>query len=286
MRRLALIGSIVTIAATLGHSSRGQALPQSALMPVLEQQTATSTDHGVQPPQKNISADTFTIVAGTHVLMALVSPLHSTSGTEGSAIYLEVIAPVVQDSRVVIPSHTYVQGTVQGNRRPGHFLRTSEFHFSFTAMIFPNNHVEPIDAVLQSIPGSKTTRADHGDLRTVDQAEKVAVPFAAGGAIGAVIGSETRLGIGKFTGAGLGAGMGLASVLLHRGDDIDLPAGTRVEMVLRNSINLSRKQEEFNAKYILDPVAIPAEPTGTHEQPKKHREPALPWSLLGGLLVH
>lgn len=153
-------------------------------------------------------------------------------------------------------------------------------------MIFPNNHVELVDAVLQSIPGSKTTRADHGDLHTVDQAEKFVVPFAAGAAIGAVIGSETRFGIGKFTGAGLGAGMGLASVLLHRGDAIDLPAGTRVEMVLRNTINLSKKQEEFNAKYILDPVAIPVEPTGTREQPKKPREQALPWSLLGGLLVH
>lgn len=287
MRRLALIGSIVIIAATFAHSSHGQALPDSALKPVLEQQTATRTDHGAQPPRKNIAADTFTIVAGTHVLMALVSPLHSTSGTEGSDIYLEVIAPVVQDGRVVIPSHTYVQGAVQGNKRPGHFRRTSEFHFSFTTMIFPNNHVEPLDAVLQSIPGSKITRTNRdGSLHTVDQAEKVVVPFAAGAAIGAVIGSETRFGIGKFTGAGLGAGMGLASVLLHRGDAIDLPAGTRVEMVLRNGIKLSREQAEFNAKYLLPPLMIPAEPADTRQQPRyKHREPVLPWSLMGGLIV-
>lgn len=288
MRMLALILSIVTIAVTFGPCSSGQALPASALQPVLEQQTAASTDRGAQPPQKNVSADAFTIVPGTHVLMALVSPLHSTSGIEGSAIYLEVIAPVVQDSRVVIPFHTYVQGTVKGNRRPGHFRRTSEFHFSFTTMIFPNNHVAPVDAVLQSIPGSKITRTNpNGGLHTVDQAEKVAVPFAAGAAIGTVIGSDTRFGIGKFTGAGLGAGMGLASVLIHRGDAIDLPAGTRVEMVLRNGIRLSKEQQDFNAKYILPPLLIPAEPAASHEEPGyRHRESAIPWLRFGAILLH
>src|SRR5262245_55242638 len=69
---------------------------------------------------------TVTIPAGTRVLMVLKSPLHTTSGTAGSGIYLETLFPLIQDNRVVVPAHTQVQGVVEGNRRPGHLERTSE----------------------------------------------------------------------------------------------------------------------------------------------------------------
>src|SRR5215813_2184911 len=59
------------------------------------------------------------VPAGTHVLMQLMSPLHTTSATNGSAVYLEVTMPVILDQRVVIPAHTHVTGTVAEERRPG-----------------------------------------------------------------------------------------------------------------------------------------------------------------------
>lgn len=250
-----------------GALSFCQALPEAALLPPLEQQRAPVTGNGMPAQQENTVANALDIVPGTHVLMALVSPLHSTSGTEGSEIYLEVVVPVVENGQVVIPAHTYVQGKVEGSRRPGDFRRTSEFHFRFASMIFPNNRVEPIDAVLQSIPGSKITRTNaDGDLHTVDQTEKVLIPMGTGAATGAVIGSATRFGIGKFTGAGLGAAVGFTGQLLQRGDNIDFPVGTRMEMVLRNSIKLSKEQQEFNARYLAAPVAIPSDPVGARER--------------------
>jgi hypothetical protein len=42
------------------------------------------------------------------VLMVLKSPLHTTSGTAGSGLYLETLFPVVQSNGVVIPAHTQV----------------------------------------------------------------------------------------------------------------------------------------------------------------------------------
>jgi hypothetical protein len=59
-------------------------------------------------------------------MMVLKSPLHTTSGTAGSGIYLETLFPVVQDNKVTIPAHTFVEGVVEGNRRPGHLHRTSD----------------------------------------------------------------------------------------------------------------------------------------------------------------
>jgi len=198
------------------------------------------------------------IAAGTHVMMALRSPLNTTSGKKGSAVYLETLFPVLHGNRVIIPAHTLVQGTVESNKRPGHFKRVSEFRFHFTNMIFPNNYVLAIDGVLQGIPGSSRVRAEeNGVLKPVDQTEKVVIPAAAGAVAGAVIGSASHFGIGKFIGAGLGAGLGLGKVVLVRGDDINLRPGVNIEMVLRLPAALSPEQVDFNAHYIA-PAQAPA----------------------------
>jgi len=194
---------------------------------------------------------TVTIPAGTRVMMVLKSPLHTTSGTAGSGLYLETLYPVVQDNGVVIPAHTQVQGVVEANERPGHVKRESEFRFRFTTLIFPNNFVAPIQGVLQSIPGAKNirTRDKSGTLKPVDQAEKVVIPAAAGAVGGAIIGAHRGYGIGLLPGAGLGAALGLGAVLLKRGDEINLVKGTNVEMIFQAALNLEQAQIAANAHY-------------------------------------
>ena len=170
---------------------------QTQLLETMAPQVATTTD-----------PSTVTIPAGTRVLMVLKSPLHTTSGTAGSGLYLETLYPVVQGNGVVIPAHSLVQGAVESNERPGHLKRTSEFRFHFTTLIFPNNLVVPINGVLQSIPGAKNIRTrEDKTLAPVDQTEKVITPVAASSVGGAIIGAHRGFGIGLLPGAGLGAGL-------------------------------------------------------------------------------
>lgn len=294
MRKHLLFGLALFFAiASLAIAASGQELLEvdllsgygnHALVPALTAPQPPEQGGGIgmpasQPPLAGDSAvphaagNAVAVVPGTHVLMALTSPLHSISGTEGSGVYLEVVAPVVQQDRVVIPAHTYVQGIVEGNRRPGHFIRSSEFRIRFTAMIFPNNSVTAIDGMLQSIPGSRVRSRGQGTIRTVDQAEQILLPTAAGAVGGAILGSVTRFGIGTFVGAGLGAGLGAGDVLLQRGDEINLPTGTRMEMVLGKEIRLSPGQASFNAAYVALPTVLPSpqpEPS-TGAPTRRHR---------------
>ena len=160
---------------------------QTPLLQTMAPQVATTT-----------APSTVTIPAGTRVLMVLKSPLHTTSGTAGSGLYLETLYPVVQGNGVVIPARTLVQGVVESDERPGHLKRTSEFRFRFTTLIFPNNLVVPINGALQSIPGARNirTRSNDKTLEPVDQPEKVITPAAASAVGGAIIGSHRGFGIG------------------------------------------------------------------------------------------
>jgi hypothetical protein len=214
---------------------------QTQLTQTMAPQVATTTD-----------PSTVTIPAGTRVMMVLKSPLHTTSGTAGSGLYLETLYPVVQGNGVVIPAHTQVQGVVESDERPGHLKRTSEFRFHFTTLVFPNNLVVPINGVLQSISGARNirTRSDDRALEPVDQTEKVITPTAASAVGGAIIGSHRAFGIGLLPGAGLGAALGLGAVLLKRGDEINLPQGSKVEMVLQSPFSLEQAQMAANARYV------------------------------------
>src|SRR5579864_5177910 len=248
------------------HTAHAQtsATEQTQLLQTMAPQVATTTN-----------PSTVTIPAGTRVLMVLKSPLHTTSGTAGSGLYLETLYPVIQDNRVVIPAHTYVQGMVEAEERPGHVKRTSEFRFRFTTLIFANNFVAPINGVLQSIPGAGNIRAHDkdGTLETVDQTEKVVTPAVIGAISGATIGSNHNFGIGKFTGAGLGTAVGLGSVLLKRGDAINLSPGTQIEMVLQAPLSLEQAQIAQNVRNTAPP-SFPElkDPSATEERNDQKRK--------------
>ncbi len=286
VKRLLLFATILFSGAAFA-----QAIPSLDDPPAAAQQAAGTLAPGTMAPQvaTTTAPSTVTIPAGTRVLMVLKSPLHTTSGTAGSGLYLETLYPVIQENRVVIPAHTSVQGVVEAGERPGHVKRTAEFQFRFTALIFPNNFVAPIEGVLQSIPGARNIRAHDkdkdGTLETVDQAEKVVTPALIGAVSGATIGSNHNFGIGKFTGAGLGAALGLGSVLLKRGDAINLAPGTQIEMVLQAPLSLEQAQVAENARNTLPASSFPElkDPAATDER-SDHKRKVLNGRRAPGLL--
>ncbi len=184
--------------------------------------------------------ESVTIPAGTHLLMKLVSPLHTTSSTAGSGAYLETVFPVVANGRVIIPEHTRVMGEVIAERRPGRMRGRAQLRLQFTQLILPDHRDYAIVASLQSLPGSRTNRTvdPNGTIEPVDQIDADVYTLAGTTMSGALLGSIGRPGVGTGVGAAIGGGLGLAKVLFTRGDEISLPVGTRVEMVLRRPMTM------------------------------------------------
>jgi hypothetical protein len=179
-----------------------------------------------------------TIPAGTYLLMKLISPLHTTSSTPGSGVYLETVFPVVANDRVAIPEHTRVMGVVADERRPGRIQGRAQMRLKFTQIILPNDHELSIAGNLQSVPGSNKNRTvnHEGTIEPVDQIDADVYTVAKTTGVGVLVGSIRHVGIGVGPGALMGAGLGLGKVLFTRGNEISLPVGTRVEMVLQRPL--------------------------------------------------
>jgi len=234
----------------------------SAAAPVSAQPTAASTEPAgpadIAPVKK-----TYTVPAGTKVLLELRSAINTKSARPGDGVYLSSTFPVVVGNRVMIPTGVYVQGVVDRVQRGGRVRGKAQLDMHFTSIIFPNGSVVEIPGVVDRVPGAKNqtvmndgegTIQQNGDKgRNAGQTAEIALPTGAGvGTIGgAASGHPIEGGL-----AGLGAGLATVGIvsLFTRNADVDIPRGTQVEMVLQRPLIL----EEENLAGVSDPGTAPA----------------------------
>jgi type IV secretion system protein VirB10 len=218
---------------------------------------------------------TFEVPAGTKVLLQLRSSVNTKSAKAGDGVYLASTFPVVVGNHVLIPAGVYVQGVVDRVERAGHVKGHAQLDMHFTSMIFPNGTVVDIPGMVNSVPGAKkqtvkgdgegTIEQDSDKARNMGKVAAIAIPAGtAGGAIG---GAESDHAAAGALG-GMAGGLAAAGIvaLFTRGADVDMEAGSQVEMVLQRPLLL----EEENLATATGPALVPAA-----DQPKPLEKPHL-----------
>lgn len=243
----------------------------------------------VSKPIPDTSKKTYTVPAGTKVLLQLRSAINTKSAKPGDGVYLASTFPVVVGNRVMIPAGVYVQGVVDKVERAGRVKGRAQLDMHFTSIIFPNGSVVEIPGIVNSLPGaSKQSVKDDGE-GTIEQAPdkgrnagrtaEIAIPT------GGTVGSIGGLGAGHPIAGGVaGIGAGLAAVglvsLFTRGADVNIQSGTQVEMVLQRPLML----EDENLSAAGSPGAPPAlVPAANQPKPLEKPNRAKVLCPLGGL---
>lgn len=236
-------------------------------------------------PQKK----TYTVPAGTKVLLQLRSSVNTKSAHAGDGVYLASTFPVVVGNRVLIPAGVYVQGVVDRVVRAGHVKGKAQLDMHFTSMIFPNGSVVEIPCVVSGLPGASkqevkndgegTIQQDKDKTRNAGKTAEIAIPT------GGTVGSISGLGSGHPLAGGIGGiGAGLATVglvsLFTRGADVNVESGTQVEMVFQRPLILEDENLAAGTVPGAAPAMVPAA-----DQPQRLDKPAKPTILCppGGL---
>jgi type IV secretion system protein VirB10 len=202
------------------------------------------------PAAASSSTKSYTVPAGTKVLLQLRSGINTRSAKPGDGVYLSSTFPVVLGNRVMIPEGVYVQGVVDRVVRAGHVKGKSQLDMHFTSIIFPNGTVVEIPGIVNSLPGAdKQTVKDDGEGtieqrgdkgRNAGETAKIAIPTGGTvGSIGGIPGGHPLAGGLAGLGAGAAA-VGLVS-LFTRGADVNIQSGTQVEMVLQRPLLLEEE---------------------------------------------
>lgn len=233
--------------AAMGISLACAGVRVGSAQPPAQTQPSASSPAQAATASATPAKQTYVVPAGTKVLLQLRSAINTKSAKPGDGVYLTSTFPVVVGNRVMIPAGVYVQGVVDRVVRAGRIRGRAQLDMHFTSIIFPNNTVVEIPGVVNSLPGAQQqtvkndkegTIQERGDKgRHAGEVAKIAVPT------GATVGAIGGLGSGHPLAGGIaGVGAGLAAAglvsLFTRGADVNIPAGTQVEMVLQRPLTL------------------------------------------------
>lgn len=250
---------------------------------------APTAQSGEAQPAEAAAKKTYTVPAGTKVLLQLRSAVNTKSAKPGDGVYLASTFPVVVGTRVLIPAGVYVQGVVDRVARAGRVKGKAQLDMHFSSIIFPNGTVVEIPGIVNTLPGAKdqtvkdngegTVEQQGGKGRNAGTAAEIAIPT------GASIGSIAGLGTGHPLAGGLvglaggAAAVGLVS-LFTRGADVNIESGTQVEMILQRPLIL----EEANLASGDQPGTVPAlVPAANQQKPLAKPKRIRVLCPLGGL---
>jgi hypothetical protein len=185
------------------------------------------------------------IAAGTHIPLSLHNTIDTKHSHEGDRVYLETIAPVAANSRIVIPRGSFVNGTITESK-PAHGVKgKGEMFLRFDSLTLPNGVVRdfhsrlaggsPTQGQVDSKEGKVTGERDSsGDAR--DVALGTGIGAGVGGIAGAAAGHPLG-GVG--IGAAAGAAAGLATIFHDKRPEVVLRQGTVIDMVLDRDLRFN-----------------------------------------------
>jgi type IV secretion system protein VirB10 len=217
----------------------------------VDQRIAPTPAPMVQPmAASSPNAEAYTLAAGTRIAVVLKHAISTKGARENDPVYAETSFPVVLNGHIVIPAGTYVQGVIQRSKRPGRVKGRGELVIHFNTLIFPSGYTLLLPGSIDNVPGAEKTDMKNNQEGTIESqgtkgkdAGTVAKTAGTGAGLGAVVaGNAKGAGIGGL----LGAGAGLASVLLTRGPDVRIESGALVEMELERPIIVEHEHEIKN----------------------------------------
>lgn len=212
---------------------------------------------------------TYTVPAGTRILLSLKNEVSSRVAMPGDPVYLVSDFPVVEEGTVVLPAGMYVRGAIDRVQRPGKIKGRAQMQMHFTSMIFPNGVEIALPGSLDSVSGSTKAKVENSE-GTVEQdatkghdAQTIAATTLEGAGVGSLAEIGTgNTGMGAGIGAGAGATVGVLTTLFTRGNDIVFQPGTTLEMVLSRPVVVQESQLTGMPAYngITSPAGLQSPP--------------------------
>jgi hypothetical protein len=189
-----------------------------------------------------LGASAADIPAGTHVLLKMVSSVSTRTAKAGDQVYLQTASPIAADGRILVPVGTYVQGTVAESKRSGRVKGRAEIALHLDTLTFASGKAVAIAPHMDSVDSGESGQKVEGNEGAVKQsstklqdAGRIAILAGSGAAIG---GLADRGWQGAGIGAAAGGAVGVATTLLTRGREVDLRAGSTLDVIFDRPLTI------------------------------------------------
>ncbi|MBS1856201.1 MAG: hypothetical protein JST11_12610 [Acidobacteria bacterium] len=182
------------------------------------------------------------IPRGSHVLLRLVNSITTRTAHEGDFVYFRTATPITSAGAILVPADSYVQGVVTRSVRSGRVKGRAELSIRIDTLTLASGktlRLSPTLAAVDAGEGEQKVAGKEGEVKEGASKGADAARIATTGGIGAAIGGMAdRSWKGAGIGAGAGGAVGLATVLLTRGREVELRQGSTVDVVFERAVPL------------------------------------------------
>ena len=182
------------------------------------------------------------IPQGAHALLRPVNSVSTRTAREGDYVYLRTASPIVVSGQIVVPAESYAQGVVTHAQRSGRVKGRAELGIRIETLTLASGEVAQVAPHLASVDSDSSdqkvvtneNQVQHGGNRG-SAAARIATLSGTGAAIGGLADRSCK---GAGIGAGAGGAVGLASVLLTRGREVELRQSSTMDVVFDRPVSV------------------------------------------------
>jgi hypothetical protein len=182
------------------------------------------------------------IPQGAHVLLRMENSLNTRTAQEGDFVYLRTAVPIATAGEIAVPAGSYVQGVVSEAKRSGRVKGRAQLAIRLETLTLASGKVYKFAPHVRAVDAGDTGQKVVGAENTVEQApghgqdaDRIAILAGSGAGIGGIADRSWK---GAGIGAGVGSAVGLATVLLTRGKEVELRQGSTLDVVFDRPVTL------------------------------------------------
>lgn len=197
----------------------------------------------LQYPQNNVlQGNVVMIPAGTPVTASVTTQLSSAQLKAGETVTMALNSDFYHEGKLIAPAGSIVTGVVIESSRAKRGGMNGKLSIRFNSITTPYGTQIPIAAVIKTEDSSGVLIGGTKFDVTKEYAKDLAVGSAAGALSGLVFGSLAsgdKLGRGVALGTAVGAGGGLVKSIWDKGNDVEVPVGASIDLVLTQPMTVS-----------------------------------------------
>lgn len=245
-RKYGLILTAIILSAGIANAAPNYSTQQHTPAPSFQQNYyPTQTLSGNQ----TLKGSVVTVPAGQKVPVVVTTPINSANMTTGQSVTVALGSDFYYNGNLIAPAGSLVTGTAIEVSKAKHGSMNGKLLLRFTQITTPYGLQIPISAVVKTtdntgvlIGGTKLDVAK-------DYGKDLAVGAGAGALAGVIISPLAGGDIGKGTAlaTAVGAGGGLVKSIWDKGNDVEIPANSAIELVLTQPITVNPAM--FNNNY-------------------------------------
>ena len=237
-RMIAMALGLVILSANASFAGSNYNYQPAQVQPVYNSNTNLSPQY---PQNNTLQGSVIMVPAGTTVNALLTAPISSEYTAVGQLVSLTLGSDFSYGGKLIAPAGSTVVGTVIESSKAKHGSMNGKLCVRFTQINTPYGTQIPITAVIKTEDGTGVlvggTKMDVAKEYTKDLAVGTAAGALSGVVFGALAGGS--VGRGAALGTAVGAGGGLVKSVWDKGNDVEIPANSTIEIQLTQPVTAS-----------------------------------------------